>query len=332
MKQVKDTVMFYSGGAGSFYATHVLLEGGFPVNKLHLLFTDTLIESKSHYIFLVESVGQIYGTAVVEETGVLKELPEIYEDFDKRKELLTNVAESLRAKIPNFHWVHYRVGGNFVSVWDIFENFQYMGNSRVAQCSNILKQRMAKDFIQGVFKDSVFDVALGIDWSESHRAKAPTEHWSKLAEGVLFPLIDLPYVDQKARLDLIVLKGLTLSDQYQKGNAHSNCGGFCVRAGQGHFKNLMENDPKLFEYHMRKEQELSDRIGGYTILKKQRDGEVFRYPLTELKRDNLKDPSTIDKFDLGGCGCFVTEVEADELRDGKWSVKDLKVFKGVREL
>ncbi len=88
-----------------------------------------------------------------------------------------------------------------------------------------------------------------------------------------------------------------------------NCGGFCVRAGQGHFANLLEQRPKLFRYHEEREQEIREYLDkDVSILKRQRKGVIYRLTLRQL-REELEAEKTeqIDFTDIGGCGCFVDD-------------------------
>lgn len=93
-----------------------------------------------------------------------------------------------------------------------------------------------------------------------------------------------------------------------------NCGGFCVRAGQGHFANLLDKNRELYLYHeMRERQFIEWRDADVSILKRQRAGVVERLTLETLRTElEAKQTENIDFLDLGGCGCFVTEDDSKE--------------------
>lgn len=92
---------------------------------------------------------------------------------------------------------------------------------------------------------------------------------------------------------------------------HNNCNSFCVRAGQGHFANVLKTNRPLFLYHEQKEQEIRKHIGkDVSILRKQKDGVRFNYTLHDLRMDvEGGHEEDIDMLDIGGCGCFVTDEE-----------------------
>jgi hypothetical protein len=93
--------------------------------------------------------------------------------------------------------------------------------------------------------------------------------------------------------------------------AHNNCGGFCVRAGQGHFVNLLEKNPALYRYHEEKEQEMRDYLGKDVAMLRRTRNKV-KIPLTlRMLREEVEANRTdqIDMFDIGGCGCFLQDTD-----------------------
>jgi hypothetical protein len=195
-------------------------------------------------------------------------------------------------------------------VWDIFKWSKFIGNSRLAPCSYYLKQKPAKKWIEENFKPNECVLYLGIDWSEEHRTKAPTENW--LPYTVKFPMCEEPYLSKEDMLKILDNVGIKRPRLYEMGFSHNNCGGFCVRAGQGHFRKLLEKMPERYMYHENKEQELRDYIGKDTsILRKTEKGVKRQLTLKELRLTSIED---VDLFDIGGCGCFVSEQESGELK------------------
>lgn len=337
-------IVFYSGGAGSYATTRRILDTPkYNVSKddLHLVFTDTQIEDKSLYKFLIQTMSSIYGKT--DQYNDLIELcdtiPEPYEGMDKRKAHLKQITELVSTEFPNFHWLRYELNNEAVSPWDIFYRQKFIGNSRVANCSTILKQRMARDFIKQNFKKEETKVYFGIDWSEEHRTKSPTENWSKYASEVIFPLCEEPYITKEDKWALLEREGIEKPDLYKLGFEHNNCGGFCVRAGQGHFKLLLETKPELFKYHEAMEQTLAEQIyedigDERTILNKTVKGVRYPLPLSKLRKIvHGEDTSeTIDATEFGGCGCFVTDTELDAEDEVRFSVRDLKLIHKNKEI
>jgi hypothetical protein len=108
------------------------------------------------------------------------------------------------------------------------------------------------------------------------------------------------------------LEGLTRPRLYDLGFAHNNCGGFCVKAGEGHFALLLRTLPEVFAHH--EAQEIAFNAGRpdrrrQTVLAPeivQPDGKRKRVPmsLTEF-RQGVEAGRDVDLFDTGGCGCFL---------------------------
>lgn len=114
-----------------------------------------------------------------------------------------------------------------------------------------------------------------------------------------------PYLSKEDLLVELELLGIKRPKLYELGFSHNNCGGFCVRAGQGHFANLLKQKPELYKYHEDKEQEMRDFLHkDVSILKRTVKGERQNLTLKELRVD-LVASGKVDWDDIGGCGCFV---------------------------
>ena len=283
-----------------------ILSKQYPINDIYCLFTDTFIEDDDLYRFLIETAQYFYKVDLSKQLNKIKDIPSTHLDIGARKEFLKDMASQLNELIPNFNWINYDY-----DVWELFEKVEFIGNSRVAPCSQILKQRCAKRFVKKNFKAVDTILYLGIDWTEEHRTKAPIENWNPYI--VKFPLCDPPYIDKNDIFNEIK-RVMELPSLYSLGFAHNNCGGFCVRAGQGHFANLLKTKPELFNYHENKEQELIRNIGkDVTILRKTKNKKRYNYSLKELREDLQSKNCDIDLTDVGGCGCFVTDDEIEIL-------------------
>lgn len=191
--------------------------------------------------------------------------------------------------------------------WEVFKDVRYLGNSRLAQCSHILKQKPANKWIKDNFKPDECILYLGIDWTEEHRTKAPIKNWSPYT--VKFPMCDEPYLAKEDMLNELKKLGIETPRLYKLGFSHNNCGGFCVRAGQAHFKKLLEEMPDLYKFHEKKEQEMREFLGkDVSILRRQIKDVKYRLTLKQLREEiEQNNLENIDLFDIGGCGCFVEE-------------------------
>lgn len=189
--------------------------------------------------------------------------------------------------------------------WEVFEDSRYLGNSRIAPCSHILKQKVSKEWLKANYKPEECVLYLGIDWTEEHRTNAPRKNWSPYR--VEFPMCEDPYVTKDEMIAELELLGIEQPRLYKMGFSHNNCGGFCVRAGQGHFANLLKQMPDLYKYHEGKEQEMRELLDkDVSILRRTRNGERFNLTLKQLRQElEANQTEEIDMNDIGGCGCFV---------------------------
>lgn len=188
-------------------------------------------------------------------------------------------------------------------IWQLFKDEGFLGNSRLAPCSHILKQETAKKWIKERFKPDECILYLGLDWTEEHRTVAPRRNWYPYI--VEFPMCKEPYVFKTQMMNDLEMIGIKLPSSYKLGFPHLNCQGFCVRAGQGNFKLLLEHYPDRFAHAEKMEKEVAEHIGkDVTILRKTVNGERVNYSLEELRKDYENNPDVIDGDDIGGCGCF----------------------------
>ncbi|MCM3178548.1 hypothetical protein [Cytobacillus horneckiae] len=62
--------------------------------------------------------------------------------------------------------------------WEVFKDVRWLGNSRLAQCSQHLKQKTADKWIKSHFKPDECTLYLGIDWTEEQRKEKPIKNWA----------------------------------------------------------------------------------------------------------------------------------------------------------
>lgn len=203
--------------------------------------------------------------------------------------------------------------------WEVFKDVRWLGNSRLAQCSHMLKQKTALDWIADNYSPEECILYLGIDWTEAHRKKAPVKNWNPYK--VEFPMCDAPYITKIEMIADLSSVGIKIPRLYELGFSHNNCGGMCVRGGQGHFINLLNKLPERFEFMVGFEKEMQEYLGkDVTFLRKSKtvyerdsagnisDKKVIRenMSLEQLREDYYKKDEQLDLFDFGGCGCFVS--------------------------
>jgi hypothetical protein len=201
------------------------------------------------------------------------------------------------------------VGGELVRLsegrdpWQVFSD-ERMLTHRFDPCSKILKRQMADRWLAEHCDPAVTTVYVGIDWFEVHRFerlrdRRAIDRWRYEA-----PMCDAPYMTKDAMLDWLRSEGIDPPRLYAMGFAHNNCGGFCIKAGQGHFANLLRTMPERYAYHEQKEQELRAELGPAAAILRDRSGGESRLVTLREFRERIEGGGQVDMFDIGGCGCF----------------------------
>lgn len=259
-------VVMFSGGIGSWAAAKRVAERH-GTDNLTLLFTDTLIEDADLYRFLNIAARNVYQNAPM--------------DF-------VRIAEG---RTP----------------WQVFRDNKMIGNSHVDLCSRILKRDLGDRWLADNCDQANTSVYLGIDWTEVHRfddghGNGAKYRYSRLGWKCEAPLCDKPYLNKNDMFRLAMGNALRPSRAYEQGFSHDNCGGGCIKAGMGHFANLLARRPEVF--HEWEENEADPIFKGHTILRDRSGGEAKQLSLREL-RERIEAGGQIDLFDIGGCGCFL---------------------------
>jgi hypothetical protein len=104
----------------------------------------------------------------------------------------------------------------FEVYWDI----HFLGNSRLAPCSKILKQRPARRWLSAHADPETTTVYVGIDAGEARRIAGIRAGWSPWR--VAFPLTAEPGLTKEAMLAEARALGLTPPDAYAEGFSHAN--------------------------------------------------------------------------------------------------------------
>lgn len=192
--------------------------------------------------------------------------------------------------------------------WEVFRDERFLGNSRFDPCSKILKRLPAQRWVKKNYPDpESCRLYLGLNHDEEHRLTRSKRYW--LPYQVESPLMEPPFLGKDDMISQLRELGILVPELYEVGFPHNNCGGFCIKAGQAHFRNLLRVFPEKYKECEEKEQEMRDLLGrDVTILREQVKGEKRTLTLKVLRERELKD---CDLFDWGGCGCF-GEIPDDE--------------------
>lgn len=215
------------------------------------------------------------------------------------------------------HQAVQNVGGTFVYLcegrtpWQVFFDERFLGNSRVDPCSKILKREIADGWIEANCDPATTTLYVGIDWSEEHRFTRLRDR--RAADGWRYeaPLCEPPYLTKREVLAWLRREGIQPPRLYAMGFPHNNCGGFCIKAGIGHFAHLLRTFPERYAEHEAKEQEIRAYLGrdDIAILRDRTGGASRPMTLREL-RERVQAGGQLDLFEWGGCGCFIDEPAA----------------------
>jgi hypothetical protein len=186
-------------------------------------------------------------------------------------------------------------------IWEVMFDERFLGNSRIDPCSKILKRQLLRRWVETHCNPATAVIVLGLDWTEGDRLVTSRQRWAPWQ--VAFPLANPPYKSKNQHLDDLRAAGIDPPRLYRMGFSHNNCGGFCIKAGQGQFAKLLAAMPERYAYHERREQELREHLGQDVAILRDREGGSTR-PLTLREfRQRREAGEQCDLFDIGGCGC-----------------------------
>lgn len=192
--------------------------------------------------------------------------------------------------------------------WHVFFDVRFLGNSRRDPCSKVLKRDVADKWLDDNCDPNETICYVGIDWTEEHRFTRLRDR--RAADGWAYeaPLCQEPYITKKEVTALLAATGIKQPRLYDMGFSHNNCGGFCIKAGQGHFANLLKQMPERYAKHENMEQAIRTYLGKDVSILTDRRGDNVKKPLT-LKdfRISVEAGETVDAFEIGGCGCFLDD-------------------------
>lgn len=187
--------------------------------------------------------------------------------------------------------------------FDVFKQVRFMGNTRIDPCSDRLKRGPLNKWLTSTFTPDQAEMHLGIDFSESHRLvqvkqrMAPYVYRSTLVEDER--IISKDFSEQF---------GIRRPRLYDWRLGHNNCGGFCVKAGLGHYAALYAAAPERYKQIEAREQDVYASVpNARPFLRKRVDGVLKYITLRQYREDFLESNQINDeeKFEFGGCGCAI---------------------------
>ena len=281
----------FSGGLGSWHAAR-LVRDLYDTDRLTLLHLDAGTEDEDTYRFLIEGAADVTGVPLASVADLAERalaLPPIEEEGRKQERLakLAQLARDAHERLPHLVWV---CQGK--DVWDVYEERKFLGNNRVDVCSIVLKREAADRWMRARFFPEEVILYLGYDAGELPRHERAKARW--LPYLLKSPLVDHPPAGDPKDAAIVLCRssGIEIPRLYRLGFKHSNCSGFCCRAGKSHFAHLLSIMPDRYLYFEEREERLRKRIGNHTILREQRDGVRRKLTLRELRKRIESEEST----------------------------------------
>lgn len=203
------------------------------------------------------------------------------------------------------------------NLWQLFNDHNYIGNTRNDLCSRIMKRELARAWVEKRWRSdgpacNNVTLYLGIDHAERHRTTAVTYNWQPYR--VEYPLCEPPYMTKCEMLKECERDGLDPPTAYDEGWPHNNCNRFCVKAGHAHFLHLLKTRPDIFDENACEEEKFRVRTGlDVAVLRDRRGGTTKPLPMYEFKRQVESGELKVNPRDWGkGCQCFTGPEEGTD--------------------
>lgn len=216
-------------------------------------------------------------------------------------------------------WVGGRlviIGNDGRTIWDVFREQRFLGNTRVDLCSRVLKREPMRAWLEANCDPATTTVHLGFDISEEHRIHRAAPHWEPWQ--VEAPLCWEPVIWKDQAIATLAAAGIEPPLLTRQGFPHANCGGGCVKAGVGQFRRLLSLAPDTYAEWERQEQAMRDHLGkDIAILRDRRGGTTKPLTLRALReRIEAEDDATLlallDTDEGDSCNCMGDYAERSE--------------------
>lgn len=291
-------VVMYSSGIGSWATAQRVIERH-PDEHVALVFADTNTEDADNYRFLTQSVAQLFGSALTKMNA-----------WEYTVEGVEGVIRGWERGARSFHWVTN--GGR--TIWDVFRESRYLGNTRADICSRRLKREPLRRWLEDMWHPSDTVVHLGFGFEEGHRLKRAAPHWEPWRVAAVMaeePLMTKDMVLKSARMS-----GLSPPRLYNVASGalpHANCGGLCIKAGQAQFRIALDHLPDLYAQWEEQEQKMREYLESDVSIMRDRGGtETTPLTMTEFRERLEQQPKLFDPLDTGDCSCFSPTPEEND--------------------
>lgn len=257
------------------------------------------MKNRRHIISLSGGLASAASAVIAHENGypyemvfadTLIEHPDLYRFIDALSKALGK---------PYVHLIDGR------DPWDVFVDRRYIGNTRTAHCSVDLKTAKVAEWMQ----DNALHLeplVLGMYRDEEDRLIRAKENWRP--QEVTSLLIEHKVTPGQAA-DLVSFYVKKQPALYGMGFPHNNCGGMCVRAGQGQFARLLELRPQFYAQQEGRNEWAKEQIGDTArgFIRVVRGGDTSYLHMKEFRELVQSGELVPANYEMGGCGCFVDD-------------------------
>lgn len=189
--------------------------------------------------------------------------------------------------------------------WAVFVDRRYIGNTRTAHCSADLKTAKVAEWMEAEAWHHE-PLVLGMYRDEEDRLERAKANWRP--QEVTSLLIDYKVTPG----DAAKMLRFYVKDQpalYGMGFPHNNCGGFCVRAGQGQFARLLEMRPEFYAQMEARNEWARAEIGATArgFIRVVRNGATEYLHMKDFREQVQSGELVPANYEMGGCGCFVDD-------------------------
>lgn len=185
--------------------------------------------------------------------------------------------------------------------YQVFTDQRIIPNTIIAPCTFELKIDLFREWLTALTDSAT--VYIGYDFTEAHRCGPTEKNYKEAGYGVGFPLLWKPYEYREYKQVVQEDWGIAPPRMYGMGYTHANCGGRCIKQGQGDWIRTLINFPDRFYAAEEWEQgmrQLSEKHANYAILKEQKtiDGKRVSFPLTLQELRERYERKQIGAMDL----------------------------------
>lgn len=198
------------------------------------------------------------------------------------------------------------------TIWDVFRQERFLGNSRADNCSRVLKRGVMRRWLEEHYAPDDVVAHIGYDIDEMHRVKKAAGYWEPWSVDA--PLTWEPVVWKDHANAAIREAGIDLPLLTRLGYPHANCGGMCVKMGHRQARKTLALMPDRYAEWERQEEGVRVYLGqrDVAIMRDRTGGSTTPLTLAEFRQRIEQDPSYTGDGDWGSCNCVGDWSDAED--------------------